>query len=240
MIKKFLMFLLTIFLFSANVSAASICSYEEQATLNQKAANIKVKYDVVEDLKGVDDLNYVEYYFNIFITNVTEEFYVVVKNDYNNEEKTYYSNDAVDGIITIKWENIHDVTNFTVLVYTSDNSSCPDEKYKTIYLTTPRYNTFSDLDICSENMDFTYCQKYVTFAEIDENEFFEKIAGYFSQKENSDDKSSNDTENPTFFDKIFNFVDEYKLFFIGGIVIVVAGIIVIYQIRTKKQRKLGL
>ena len=86
--KKLAIFLITgLLLFTINVKAASNCSYQEQAELNSKAANVKVSYEVVEETIGTEDF-YVNSFFKISITNVSEEFYVVVQNSY---EKNKYN-----------------------------------------------------------------------------------------------------------------------------------------------------
>ena len=78
--KLFLVFIVSLFLFNINVSAASSCSYSEQAELNSKAANIKVSYETaIEGLTYEDGESQVEY-FKISILNGPEEFYIGVKN----------------------------------------------------------------------------------------------------------------------------------------------------------------
>lgn len=237
--KKILTFLTVMFLFNINVSAASLCTYKEQTELNSKAANIKVSYEAMEETIGEDDV-YINNYFKISIINVTEDFYVVVKNNINKDEKTFTSSDAKDGLITFNWTNINEITNFTILVYTTNNTNCAHEKFKTIYLTTPRYNVYSDRDICYENSDFYLCQKYVTFAEIDDMEFLNKLDNYLiGETNNKGEEPTKPVEIPI-TDKIFNFIDDYKWFIIGGVLIIITVSYTIYRVKTKKQRELGL
>ena len=238
--KKILTFIIVILSLNIKVSAASLCNYTEQTELNSKAANIKVSYELIDDVVGTSDEGYVNYYFKISIVNVTEDFYVVVKNDYNDEENTYYSSDAQDGIITIKWPYSDKVTNFNIQAFTSSKTNCPNEKFKTVYLTTPRFNKYSEREICLDYPDFNYCQKFVTFAEIDDAEFVDKMVK-FSESENKGTTDEPITQDDvTIVDKIIEFIDDYKFIILGGIGLIVIGSVVIYRVRTKKQRELGL
>ena len=238
--KKIITFLVVMFLFNINVEAASLCSYKEQSELNSKAANVKVSYEAVEEIKEVFGGILIDNYFNIEILNVTEEFYIIVKNDVTKEEKRIESSDANNGVISFKWTNLEQVTNFTFQIFTTSKTNCANEKIKTIYLATPRYNEFYQYAICGELTDFYLCEKYVTFNKIEEDDFFTKIESYKNKEVDNNGEDIKDKEEPTLTDKIFGFVDENKFYIIGGIIIITVGGIVIYRIRTKKQRELGL
>jgi len=238
--KKIITFIMLMLFLNIEVSAASLCSYQEQSVINSKAANIKTSYEAVEELVGTDEIGYYKQYFKISITNITEEFYVVMKNDLTNEEIIYRNSDTTDNILTINWDNTEKVTNFTIQIYTSNKTSCPEEKYKTMYITLPRYNKYSERDVCVENPDFYLCQRFVTFEEIDDSEFVNQIVEY-KQKENKiEEEKPIIEEEPTIMDKVFEFIDTYKFFIIGGIVIAIGIIVIVHRVRTKKQRELGL
>ena len=236
--KKIITMLFAIFLFSTKATAASNCTYAEQMELNQKVANIKISYEISSRDEQFSDMTITHEYFQINILNLSEEFYIVVKNNLNEEEKTFTSADAVDGVITYDWDETDSITNFTMVVYTSEKTGCPSEKYKTFYLTTPRFNEFYNREKCQENGDFYLCQKYVTFSHVDENKFLEQLESFEKGKINN---NGDDAEEPnlTFMDKVFNFIDKYKWYFIGVIIISIGGV-VIYRIKTRKQRKSGL
>lgn len=237
--KKILAIVFAIFLFNMEVSAASLCSYKEQTEINQKAANVKVTYEVVTDTVHFEDMDSTMEVFDISIFNITEELYVIVKNNITREEKTFTHSDTVDGVATFRWTYAESVTNFTIQVYTTNKTSCPDEKFKTFYLTTPRYNEYYDVEVCQELSEFYLCQKFVTFSEISEEKFFTQLENYRNgDVNNKGEEIPNKDEKLT--DKIFNFLDENKWFIIGGLVVIVGGSLIIYRVRTKKQRELGL
>lgn len=239
--KKIIYFLLLIFLFSTKTLAASNCSYEEQRNLEQKASNIKASYEVKE--KVMDDVvvesEVLPTYkvFNITILNITEDLYVVVKNDVSNNERTIKYSQVKDGMYTFEWDSLESVTNFTIEVYASDKTKCNGEKYKTLYLSTPRYNEFSKRAICDEMKDFYLCQEFVNFAEVDENTFITKIDKYKTGEVN---ETGEEVVNKTLTNKMFEFLNEYKYYIGGGIIVILAIVVVIYRNNSKKNRKYGL
>lgn len=238
--KKLLTFLSVMFLFNINVSAASLCDYDEQIELNSKAANVKVSYDIVDKTIHFEDMDSIQRVFNIQILNVTEEFYIVVKNDITKVDKTYYSTDAQNGMITFEWDYAEAVTNFTIQVYTTANTNCANEKYKTIYLTTPRYNEYYNTLYCDFLTDFYLCQEFVTFDKISREEFVNKIDSYENKIiDNNGEEIPND-ETPTIMDKIVDFIDNNKWYILGGVSLILIGVYCVHKIKVKKQRELGL
>lgn len=238
--KKAITFIVIMFLFSIRVSAASSCTYQEQSELNSKAANVKISYEAVENKVVTGEEYYIDRYIKVTIANVTEDLYVKIKNDYNSDQLTYNSSDAKDDIITFNWKNIDEVTNFTLQVYTSINTKCPNERLKTIYLTTPRYNEFSRREICVEQPDFYLCQTFVTFAPIDDTKFTNQITKYLNDEVDNKGEVKEEPQDKTITDVIFNFINTYKWYII---IVILVGTIVgvgIYNVKTKKQRELGL
>lgn len=237
--KKILAFLSLMLLFNINVNAASLCDYNEQAELNSKAANVNVSYEVINSTTEFEDGTADTRVFKIQILNVTEDFYVLIKNDVTKEEKTYYSTDAKDGAISFIWDYAETVTNFTIQVYTTNKTNCADEKYKTIYLTTPRYNEYYNIESCQDLSEFYLCQEFVTFSEISRDKFLAQLESYRNGEINSGGEEPI-VKDPTITDKIANFVIENIWYIIGGIVVIGTSGYTIYRIKTKKQRELGL
>lgn len=235
--KKFTLLLFLFFSFSINALAESTCSYSEQAELLNKATNVKASYEInTEKVKFVDMETDVDY-FNITITNVTDEFYVVISNDYNSSKKTLYDFEAENGLLNYKWNNIDKVTNFTIEVYASGKTNCAGEKYKTLYVQTPRFNEYYDREICEDLTDFYLCQKYITSSLITEDKFFEQIASYEAGKI---DKKGEDIDTRNIFDKAFDFIKDNKWYILGGIVVITGGTVYIIKRKNKKSRELGL
>lgn len=238
--KKILIIFGVIFSFCMNVNAASICSYQEQNEINQKAANVRVSYEIAEEKVTFVEGEGVIEVFKINILNISDDFYVIIKNDINNEEKRFDASDSVDGIISFTWDYADTVTNFIIEVYTTNKTSCPGELYKTVYLTTPRYNEYYNTAICQELIDFYLCQKFVTIAEFSEDKFFDQVESYQNGNVNDEGENIENNKSTPLSDIIFNFINEYKLVIIGVIVIAIGGIVVIKVIKGKKQRDLRL
>ena len=239
--KKFLIFLIAFLIFMGSPKAESVCSYQDQSALNKKAANISRNYTVETKTEKFSDWEEEVEYFNITILNITEDFYVTVSNDVDDIPLTYYYSDTKDGVLNVEWEDSDQVTSFTIQVYSSDKTNCPDELYKTLYLTTPRYNEFSNMAVCDEASEFSLCQRYVTFKEISYDSFLKRVNAYLNGEVNEEEKPIGEEENPKPINKILNFLNEYKWPLIIIVVLLVAvGGIIYYNKRSKKKRELGL
>ncbi len=237
--KKFIAILLVTFSSITTVNAASLCSYQEQNTINQKAANIKVSYEILtEKIESTSGQVTTMDYINVSLLNISEEFYVSIKNDFNSEIKTYNYGDTNNGSIVFRWDNLDKTTNFTIEIYTTAKTSCPNELYKTLYLLTPRRNFFGFSDSCALYPDFELCQKYVkTNSEITEENFRKKLEKFeleHSKKEDSENSKIDEND-------IWKSFKKYGLIILGVSVIIGAGIfIIVVNTKNKKQRELGL
>lgn len=231
--KKIFIALMSFFFIVPSVLAE--CSYTEQVELNNKAANIKVDYEVVDNKIDTFDGSYLETYFNIMIYNVTEDFYVIAK--YNNIEKTYYYSDSKDSVITIRWDNIKEITQFEFEIHASSNTSCSGNKIKSLYFTSPRQNEYSLIKTCEELENFYMCKRFVTFNEVDNYDFYKQLDNYRSGLIND---SGEPIKEKTFSEKLFEFLKNNKWYIIGGIALIGISAGSVYYMKTKKRRELGL
>lgn len=245
--KKFFVFLIALFSFGISVHAASSCTYQEQTELNQKASNIKPSYEI--SYKPVNDPEYPETddvfdAFNLTFLNIPEELYLIITNDINDERVSLSSTDVKDGVATYRWTDDYEITNFTIEVYTSDKTGCPNEKYKTLYLTTPRYNKYYEWSICVDNPDFYLCQKYVTVPEFTDDLLLDRLDSYRNEQIDENGQNITDKKTTSLTDKIFDFIDKYKFIVIGGAIVIVGGVVTIKVLKnrnkSKKSRDLGL
>ena len=148
---------------------------------------------------------------------------------------------SVNNIITFPWYTLNKVTNFTMEVYTTDNTGCKDEKYKTVYLTTPRYNTYANRAICEGNEELSICQEYVTFKEMSETDFIEKVIEETKiENTNNSDEGENKENEKGLISNIITFVGDNIIYIAGAFVLFIIVIIIINRKKTKKQRELGL
>ena len=236
--KKYLLLLIIMFfIFTKSSFADSKCSYTEQAELLNKAANVKTSYEIATEKVSFIDGDATVDYFKIQIYNVTEEFKISIKNDYDNSTKSFSYSDSKDGVITYKWNNADKVTNCTMEVYASGKTNCSGEKFKTLYLQIPRFNEYYDRKVCETLTDFYLCQKYITSNLVTEERFFEQLDSYQKGKINN---NGEEIDNRNIFDKAFDFIKDNKWYFLGGIVLISGTGIYFYAKKSKKRRELGL
>lgn len=234
--KKYFFILVSLFcLLNSNVKADSLCDYKQLAEINSKATNIKANFEVIKEMVHFDDDSAIKRFFKVSILNVTDEFYVVVKNNNDEKEIMYESKDAKNGIISFSLYELSKVVNYTFEIYTNSKTECPDEKVRTIYLTIPRYNEYSRRSICNEYPDFYLCQEFVTFSEVDEEIFLKQLDSYQKKVSIKNDDSKNDDSDKD-SKKVLDYIDEYKFVIIGSIIIIGVGTIAIIIVRSKKQR----
>ena len=236
--KKIIIFIGLFFAFLINVDAAVSCPYSEQSNLNHLVSNMKVVNELGSELYEYPDMTDYREFFNISVLNISKEFYVVITNNVNDEKVTLTYEDSKDDILTYKWYETDYKTTFNVKVYTSKETSCPDEVIKTFVTSTPRYNIYSLYSVCNEISEFAYCQKYVTFDEITEKEFLEKVDRY---KQGTIDKDGNATDdnNKKTDNGFIKFIKTYKWYIMGVIVVsgTVIGIVFYKVYKRNKKRK---
>ena len=218
---------IVLLLFSPSfVSAASSCSYSEQAELNNIVANVKINYEIeevkTEQFMDPDDpeemIDITVKKIKINILNITDDVYVVLKNDLDNQSKTFYKKNTTDGIVSFYQDDKDTIVNYTLEVY-SNKYSCAGELYKKLTLTTPIYNSYSELEACSENPEFYYCQEFITTKQITYDKFIENLKEYVTEEEISEEKEK------SMWDKIKEFYSNNKITInVLGTIIVVGGI----------------
>lgn len=232
--------LLIVLLFSVFINPVSaLCNYEEQAALNKEVANVKASYEIVtkpyadqsgcyppEDIENPDDYLCKGEFIQINILNLNENMVVNVKNDFYKNKIKYVYTDTNSGTLSFILKNDNNVEiayneniiEYTIEILASDKTGCEGSTLRTLYLTIPRYNVFSNVSPCDEMTDYYLCQKYVTYPVVTYEQFSETIAKKIAEREEQG------KENLKWYKKIWEFVVEHKTtFIVGGIVIVVAG-----------------
>ncbi len=231
--KKFFTFLLLLFSFVLNTQAASLCSYKDQVDLNQKAANIKSSLEITSKLVHFLDMDdYIDVY-NVSVLNLTDEFYVVVTNNVNDEKITLTSNDTSNNIASFEWQEMDKKVTFNFKVYTSSKTPCPDEVFKSFVATTSRYNDFSNMEVCKDIPEFSLCQKYIdTTNDLSETEFLKQVENY---KKGLIDNNGNEIEenNKSFL----NILTEYKWVILSVLLLSLGTIGIVCIYRKKKTRE---
>lgn len=245
-LRELALFMFLFLIFSGNVLAES-CNYEQKAKLNNEVANVKVNYEILQkeldpSLYGPPDAiigteeeaNWVPTtdYFQINVLNLTENFYIEMKNEVTGETTTYTYANTDNGKLTIEYEDKSQVTKFSIVVKSSDVTGCAGESFKTLYLTLPRYNDYSEYSLCDGVEDYYMCQRYVTFDEVEFEYFVGKVNKEIEKKETKEIE-----EKLKWYEKAGNFIVKQKVAFITGGVIVVAGGAITTVVIIRKRRR---
>ena len=114
---------------------------------------------------------------------------------------------------------------------------CYGKKLRTIDLTIPKYNTYSQQEICSDIPTFYLCREYINF-DIDSEKFIDNVENYkkrIEKKEVTNPDSTNNNVINTTVDSTFSTISEYK-YIIVGVIIFIGIIVTILIIRKHRKR----
>jgi len=243
-IDKISLFLI---LFILGISSAyAACSTEEMNKIRNEAVQIKPSYEKSTKLLGQGDyhqpdgadpeqsLSISVPYFKIYVDNLTENLYVTVHNSATDETKKYTYADSENGKVTFEWEKIVDVVDYTITVYSSDKTACPDTQLYVTNLKTPRYNTRFTDKLCTNAKDFYLCREFITTEDTDYVDFMNKVQKYLDGKVNNEGEEITNPEknnNSSFLAKNKTVI---IIAGVGSLIIIGVGATVII---VKKRRK---
>ena len=219
---------------------ATTCTNEEYVKLKQVASNVGHTYE--EKQEEVDPNTYLkndevgygplyESYLSVIFSNITNDIYIKISNDYNDEVKYVRYQDTKDGIYSFDWKNIDKITKFTYEVYSSTETSCPDEKYYTGYIILPKYNEVSESAMCNGLNDFEPCNRYIT-TNMDPAEQERRIQEKIKIVEEKEAK-----KNKKWYQKIGDFGKKYAVVIIAGSIIVIVGVATVVVDKKRKRVK---
>lgn len=211
------------------------CNNEESKKIKDAAKGVEVSYTIKRmyvgktieiDSPDMPEVDAYDYGFEIAIKNITEDVYVVVKNDYSDDVFTYHYKDTDNGVKTFESIATDEFVNFTFEVK-SESDKCKDENYRKISLETPKYNIYSSYQFCADNPNNKVCKMFVTEDVSAKDYAIEVDASKNENKKNEENKKNN---------VVVEFVKDNKyLFIIGGVVIVIIGVATIF-IKINKRR----
>ena len=134
------------------------------------------------------------------------------------------------------------ITNFTANLDTLNNygyelDGSELEKFSaTLYLTLPRYNEYSEYDVCDRIPDYYMCQRFVTYDDFKYDDFTENVTKEIANRNKKNEESK---ENNKWYKKVGKFVSDHKTaFIIGGISLVVVAGGATYIIIKKRRRSI--
>lgn len=193
-------FIISFFLITTTTKAADSCTYKEQQALNKEAKNININYELVNKLDEAPKDQIIStrdyYYLQVTIVNLTDDFNIKITNNIDNEEKNFYSSDAVDNVISFKNE-YSDVVTYKINI-NAQTENCT-KTINTKSLTVPKFNTFYKSGLCVDIPEYKYCQELISTT-LDNNKIGKAITKYYNQV--NSEKSETDTSKKSILPKI--------------------------------------
>ena len=229
--KKIFMF---VCFFSLSRNVYAICSNEDLVKYKNEAASLKVNYEIIKEEYSEDDdeptdlgVTYKSYRdnFKVSATNLSDNLYVVLKNDKNKDTVTFSN---AGKLLSTSFYDHTSVINLTYEVYTNSNTLCPNEKLLTNYLSLPMFNSYASSQVCFNAKEADVCAEYVS-KEVTQDEF----DNYFKKKREQYDKDKKEE------DALKNKKSNNKIYFIiGGSVLGLVVIITTAIIINKRRGRL--
>jgi len=243
-INKIILIFILFICSSTNVYAE--CDFTETNRLNSLAVNVKASYEHFEvEYKSYTPLdgatqeeieNYVVKVLNfkIHIANITKELYVTVTDSVTKNTKTYNYSDTKNGEITFIQDDLTQVYNYTINIYSSNETNCPDTKLYTMYLQTPYFNRLSEYELCEGIEEFYLCHEFLNVKSVSLDEFESLSRSYRNNKidKNGEKTEQEKTEN----NSISNFLKNHKILVVILSVVIIIVIILLIILIAKKNR----
>ena len=101
---------------------------------------------------------------------------------------------------------------------------------RTIKLTLPKYNYYSQLDVCDDIPDYYLCQPYTKYS-VDGGTFYDKVDEY-KTKLSTLEKEKEENNNTSFVTNTMSGISKYK-YLIVGIAVVVGVVLTIFVLKKK-------
>lgn len=208
---KFLLFsLMLIFVFSDKVFA--VCEDDE---LNDWAeeANIVAVEDMDMDIYVDDKLTKThkkEYHYLLLVYPQTKFIYAKVKDSITNKEYVVNYNSDFNAVAI--GSKIHfDKKKYTISLYGSEDSACPNELLKTLTYEVNRYNRYMTTEYCINNPEDEKCAFDSDAGDMTEEEFNEYIN---IQNENKE------LDNMKWYAKIWFYIKKYWYYAVIPVVLI--------------------
>ena len=218
--KNIYLFVLLIMLILAplKVNALPICTAKIKQDYIDLAAKIQFKYELVK----TDD----DYYFIINAYNVDQKLVII----YDKEEHAGLGENG-----HISFSNYYkDNQSYKFDIVVAKGQTCADETTTTRVVKIPKYNIYSEYDICIEYEEAPMCNRYYNGSFANYEEFQAKLFEYVRKLNNSGIKQYKDERN--IFQKFIDFyVDHIEISV--AITLIVVALVTYYIIRRLIRRK---
>lgn len=239
---------LVVFVVGISGVRAATCETSEMNRLRALANNVNASYgEVAEPLDKdsytppdgipIDELDEYEAYASVIdmtVTNITEEMYFEISDSNNKTPKTYYYKDTDNGKMTFRNTDLSKMNKYKIVIY-SNSKDCVGQRLRTIQISIPMYNSYSEISLCKLYPEYYLCHNFVDFELPDYETFYERLNTYVAGKRKEEEKKKEEENKDKGF---LNFIKENKVtVIILSIVIVAAGVGTTVVIVERKRRR---
>ena len=205
--KKYILFIF-ILLFVCGIDsvfAANICTKEKYNDLKKKAVKIEMNWTLEYD----NDDNF---YFQINANNVDENLMLFFDGIYYEPK-----NGSIDVLTPLEGGN-----TYQFKFYGGYDHPCVEEYVYTKNLTVPKYNKYSELEVCSEYSEWDLCDKWYSGEIENINDFYNKLEEYKKKIDTNEIILKKENDN---------------LYYVFGLVIIIVLVILFFIIYKKKKKR---
>lgn len=200
--KKMSIIIFALFAFIFNLSLIKA----DCDDVKKEAMNVK---QLVAEINTADLID-----FEMTIYNLTENLYVVVLNDYNDEVMTYHSSDFDNNSITFSTEDTLVNIKYVIRIYSEDNS-CSIEPLNTLTITTNKTNSFAQNVVCRNPYHLDICNPFYDVGDMTYEEYVKTVEEMVAEL------------SKPFSSKVFEFLSKYYLYILVPFLLIVG----IYGVR---------
>lgn len=245
--KKKIMILLIVlvsFLFIGKAAAddkvEDTCSASQLSELRTMAANVRISYVPAEEYEEIpkdpetgatkERKNYV--YIKIYNMNSRMQIRYTVKGKRMNSVDGLVTSRDVDndGVITLRQTALDENAEYEFNIM-SVYGSCTDRTLRTVKMTVPKFNVYSELDICSDVPDYYLCLQYTTY-NVDGATFYDRVEEYKTRLANQT-IAGEENGNSNVINRTMSTISKYKYVIVG--LIVAAGVVVTVIVVKRKK-----
>lgn len=243
--RKIITFILfSMFIFIGNVFAEedNTCNAVHLNELRTMAANVRVSYlpNEVQKTTAPSGEHGVTIertkVLDVKIYNITSRLYIKVSsggaNISSDEHVITLANVGPDGSATIRQAAQIEPITYRFEIF-SDDYGCSTKTLRTFKMTLPRFNYYSELDVCKDIPEFYLCQPFTTF-KVEGSTFYDKVDEYKAklavQSENNEGVASNGNGVVS---ETITAVSKNK-YIVVGIIVAIGAVITILILRKKR------
>jgi len=164
---KIFLTLMTLIAFKITDAYALSCTNAVSKDLAAEAAHIKIIYETIDKSEEKEitvegnktTYKIPKYDFVFTIYNLTENLYISMSENVYNEKQDIYYSDTENGTFEFVNGDIGKIYNYTFTIL-SNNPGCKGQTVRTIRLTKPKYNAFSEFAYCNNSSNL-YCHRFI-------------------------------------------------------------------------------